>query len=85
MNVAVMVDPGRLGEETDAFVAGNDAAARTWVAENVLEGWLGWSRIVDLGDITAARGLEMYLPLWLRLLGASGTGKSTTLNSCVPA
>ena len=73
INVAVMVDPGRLGEETDVFVAGNDAAARSWVTENVLAGWLGWSRIVDLGDITAARGLEMYLPLWLRLLGASGT------------
>jgi predicted dinucleotide-binding enzyme len=55
------------------FVAGNDAAAKAWVTEDVLEGWLGWSRIVDLGDITAARGLEMYLPLWIRLLGATGT------------
>jgi 8-hydroxy-5-deazaflavin:NADPH oxidoreductase len=73
MNVAVMVEPGRLGEETDVFVAGNDAAAKTWVTENVLEGWLGWSRIVDVGDITAARATEMYLPLWLRLLGAAGT------------
>ena len=28
----------------------------------------GWQRrIIDLGDITAARGTEMYLPLWLRL------------------
>jgi hypothetical protein len=39
----------------------------------VLEGCLGWSRIVDLGDITAARATEMYLPLWLRLMGATGT------------
>jgi 8-hydroxy-5-deazaflavin:NADPH oxidoreductase len=73
MNCAVMVDPSRLGEETDVFVAGNDVAAKAWVTENVLKGWLGWSRIVDLGDITAARGLEMYLPLWIRLLGATGT------------
>ena len=73
VNCAVMVDPGRLAEETDQFVAGNDAAAKTWVTEHVLEGWLGWNRIVDLGDITAARGLEMYLPLWLRLLGATGS------------
>jgi hypothetical protein len=28
---------------------------------------------MDLGDIGAARGLEMYLPLWLRLMGATGT------------
>lgn len=37
---------------------------------------LGWpaSSILDLGDIGAARGMEMYLPLWLRLWQASGTG-----------
>jgi predicted dinucleotide-binding enzyme len=73
VTASVMVDPGRLGEETDLFVAGNDAAAKSWVTENVLEGWLGWNRIVDLGDITAARATEMYLPLWLRLMGATGT------------
>ncbi len=73
VNCSVMVDPGRLGEDTDQFVAGNDAAAKAWVTENVLESWLGWSRIIDLGDITAARGMEMYLPLWLRLLGATGS------------
>jgi hypothetical protein len=35
----------------------------------------GWSReqILDLGDITTARGPEMYLPLWLRLFGVAGT------------
>jgi 8-hydroxy-5-deazaflavin:NADPH oxidoreductase len=26
--------------------------------------------VVDLGDITTARGPEMLLPLWLRLWGA---------------
>ena len=73
VNVGVMVDPGRLAEETDVFVAGNDAEAKTWVRENLLESWLGWSRVVDLGDITAARAMEMYLPLWVRLLGVTGT------------
>jgi len=29
----------------------------------------GWKSIIDLGDITAARGTEMVLPLWLRLMG----------------
>jgi len=35
----------------------------------------GWKRdnIVDLGDISAARGTEMYLPLWLRLWGVVGS------------
>ena len=44
-----------------------------------LLGSFGWSedRIIDLGDITTSRGPEMYLPLWLELYGALGTG---TLN-----
>ena len=35
-------------------------------------GWLSGD-IIDLGDITAARGMEMYLMLWLGLMGATGT------------
>lgn len=31
-------------------------------------------QIIDLGDITTSRGPEMYLPLWLELYGALGTG-----------
>jgi hypothetical protein len=35
----------------------------------------GWPEpsIIDLGDISASRGTEGYLPLWLRLMGALGT------------
>ena len=73
VTVDVMVDPARLGEDTDLFIAGNDAAAKAWVSANVLDTWLGWTRVTDVGDITAARGLEMYLPLWLRFMGAVGT------------
>ncbi len=28
--------------------------------------------MIDLGDITTARGSEMLLPLWLRLMGVVG-------------
>ena len=31
------------------------------------------SETVDVGDITGARGLEMYLPLWVRLYGTFQT------------
>ena len=31
--------------------------------------------LFDLGDITASRGTEMYIALWLRLMGAAGTGR----------
>jgi len=27
----------------------------------------GWKNVIDVGDITGARSLEMYLPLWVRL------------------
>jgi hypothetical protein len=33
---------------------------------------LGWTDIFDLGDLTAARSLEMYLPLWIRIFGQLG-------------
>ena len=70
VNAAVMVSPGDLAEPTDIFVAGNDEAAKGEVADLLVE--FGWERdrVRDLGEISAARGMEMYLPLWLRLMGA---------------
>ncbi len=66
MNAYLMVDPGQLaGGDHTVFVAGNDADAKSTVRE--LLGSFGWSDIVDLGDITSARGTEMYVALWLRL------------------
>jgi predicted dinucleotide-binding enzyme len=71
VNAAVMVDPDSVPGEHDAFVAGDDEAAKAAVTE--LLGSFGWRRVIDLGTIESARGMEMYLPLWLRLMGASGT------------
>lgn len=70
VNVNVMVDPSLIPEISDMFIAGNNQEAKKWVTETVLQKWLGWKSIIDLGDITAARATEMYLPLWLRLWGA---------------
>jgi predicted dinucleotide-binding enzyme len=74
MNCDVMVDPGRLPGGHVVFVCGEDGDAKGRVVE--LLGSFGWpaGRIVDLGGIRAARGTEMYLPLWLSLYGALGTG-----------
>ena len=71
VNAAVMVDPRRVGGETDLFVCGNDAAAKERVAGLLKE--LGWMRVHDLGPIVAARGTEAYLLLWLTLMGALKT------------
>ncbi|HEV7807596.1 MAG TPA: NAD(P)-binding domain-containing protein [Solirubrobacteraceae bacterium] len=73
VTAAVMVAPELVPGEHTIFMCGNDAGAKTQ-ARGLLEGF-GWpaGSILDLGDITAARGMEMYLPLWLRLWGATGT------------
>ena len=69
----VMVDPGKIGGGDHAlFVCGNDAAAKAKVTE-LLDAWFGWKHVVDLGDITTARGTEMYLALWVRLYGKMKT------------
>ena len=69
MNNQVMVRPRDLADgDHHVFLSGNDAGAKTQVAE-VLRSF-GWVNILDLGDITTARGVEMYMALWLRLWGA---------------
>jgi 8-hydroxy-5-deazaflavin:NADPH oxidoreductase len=73
VTASVMVDPGSLAEPTDLFIAGDDAAAKGVVTELLVE--LGWSRdrVRDLGGLAAARATEMYLMLWVSLMGAMGT------------
>jgi predicted dinucleotide-binding enzyme len=69
----VMVEPGLVPGPHTIFVSGDDVDAKAAVADLLTS--FGWPReaILDLGDITTARGTEMYLPLWLRLWGALGT------------
>jgi 8-hydroxy-5-deazaflavin:NADPH oxidoreductase len=71
MNAAVMVNPGLVPGEHDVFLSGNDASAKVAVAELLRS--FGWRNVIDLGDITTARGVEMILPIWLRLMGALKT------------
>jgi predicted dinucleotide-binding enzyme len=71
----VMVEPARVPGEHVTFLCGNDLEAKRQTTE--LLGELGWppSWIVDLGDISAARATEMYVPLWMRLHGVYGSGQ----------
>jgi len=73
VNAAVMVSPASLPGEHNIFICGNDEGAKAEV-ERLLQSF-GWpaERILDLGDISSARATEMYLPLWLRLMGAVGS------------
>jgi predicted dinucleotide-binding enzyme len=68
----LMVDPGLVADgEHSIFVSGNDEEAKASVVK-ILEGF-GWRHIVDLGGIASARGMEMWLPLWLELFGVQQT------------
>ena len=70
----LMVNPALVGNgDHTLFVCGNDTEAKAQVMAWLRE-WFGWRDLIDLGDITTARGTEMYLPIWLRLWGALGTG-----------
>lgn len=72
VNCGVMVDPGSLPGDHVVFVCGNDDEAKAQVTS--LLGEFGWpaERVIDLGDIAAARAAEHYLLLWLRLWRAVG-------------
>jgi 8-hydroxy-5-deazaflavin:NADPH oxidoreductase len=73
VNASVMVDPDSVAGDHVVFVAGDDAGAKDQA--RALLGEFGWpaERVLDIGDITAARAVEQYLLLWLRLMNATGT------------
>lgn len=73
VNCEVMVDASRVGGPSDIFVCGNDADAKAAVSKLLREDF-GWQSVVDLGDLTTARGTEAYLLLWVRLYGVMKTG-----------
>lgn len=65
----LMGNPQLIEGDHVVFLCGNDPGAKDKVTE-VLKSF-GWKfeNIIDLGDITNARGTEMVLPLWVRLMG----------------
>lgn len=74
INAFVMVDPQSVGGgDHTVFVSGNDAGAKAKVTELLRS--FGWSDVLDLGDLSTARGPEMYLAMWIRLWGATGSGQ----------
>jgi 8-hydroxy-5-deazaflavin:NADPH oxidoreductase len=72
VNCEVMVEPSRVPGEHQVFVCGADADAKAQVT--AMLGEFGWpaDRVLDLGGIRAARGMEMWLPLWLDLMRTFG-------------
>ena len=69
----LMVGPASLPGEHNLFIAGNDPGAKVKV-KALLHQDFGWPEkaFLDLGDLSAARGMEATLLLWVRLYGALG-------------
>ncbi|MBO0931918.1 NADPH-dependent F420 reductase [Fibrella aquatilis] len=74
MTAAIMVNPTAVSGMHNVFVSGNGTAAKA-TASAFLTEQFGWpaTSIIDLGDITTARGSEQLLPIWIRLWGALQT------------
>lgn len=71
----LMVNPAMIGNgDHTNFICGNDADAKEKVKELLKE--FGWKNenILDLGDLSSARGTESILPVWLRIWGATQNG-----------
>lgn len=72
VNCEVMVDAQKSGGAPSMFISGNNPEAKEEVKEILKQ--FNWTDIIDLGDITTARGTEMMLPVWIRTWMATGNG-----------
>lgn len=71
MTAAAMVEPHLIADgDFTTFVSGNDDAAKAQVMS--LLGSLGHQDVIDVGDITTARGTEAMMLLWIQLMGPLG-------------
>lgn len=74
LSCKLMVNPKAVASgEHNLFINGNDASAKAQVLDVLAQ--FGWDKtnVIDLGDISTARGTEQLLPIWIRLWGALGT------------
>ena len=72
VNCRLMVNPTLVPGDHDLFMSGNDAEAKAMVLK-ILTDWFGWKYVIDLGDVTTARGAEQLLPIWVRLMKLLGS------------
>jgi predicted dinucleotide-binding enzyme len=84
INCNLMVDAASVPGDHVVFVCGNDGGAKERTRALLAE--FGWTegRVIDLGDITAARATEHYMQLWLRLWGVVGSPNFNIAVSTMP-
>jgi predicted dinucleotide-binding enzyme len=74
VNADLMVDPAKVPGDHVIPICGDEGAKPTVVE---LLGEFGWpaERVIDLGDISRACGMEMYVTLWLGFMNSLGTAE----------
>ncbi|MDP4208074.1 MAG: NAD(P)-binding domain-containing protein [Bacteroidota bacterium] len=70
VSALIMVAAAKPGGAPSMFLSGNNRDAKQEIT--ALLKLFGWEDIIDLGDITTARGTEMLLPIWLRTMFVFG-------------
>jgi predicted dinucleotide-binding enzyme len=71
----LMVNPAMIGGgDHNNFLCGNNPEAKVEVRK--LLNQFGWKEenLIDLGDITGSRGMELVLPIWLRVMSVKHNG-----------
>ncbi len=71
----LMINPSMVSSgDHHNFLCGNNPEAKLEVRK--LLDQFGWKEenLIDLGDITSARGTEMILPIWLRVMNVKQNG-----------
>lgn len=71
VNCQIMVNPGLLSEDSLIFVCGNNNDSKKTVSD--LLKTFGWKDIIDLGDITVSRTVEMLIPFWVKIMSHLNT------------
>jgi len=73
LNAYLMTNPKLLPERTNIFLNGNDSNAKAEIKNLLIS--FGWNEndVIDMGDISTARGTEQILPIWIRLMGTLQT------------
>ena len=72
MTAPAMVEPHLIADgDFTTFVSGNDDAAKAQVISLLTS--LGHRDVIDVGDISTARGTEAMMLLWVRLMGPLGS------------
>ncbi|MET8085006.1 NAD(P)-binding domain-containing protein [Micromonospora sp. NPDC005237] len=72
LTAELMVRPRQLADGAHSvFVSGDDAEAKRIITGLLVS--FGHTDVIDLGDLSTARGTEMLMPLWLRLYGRLDT------------